>query len=264
MAGAPSFWARLLRQQSELDDRRRVDLDHLLTWAEIEFAELPVNGFLGMHICVDGQHGILIKRGQNHGQRRFTIAHELGHFAIPHHSSVGVRQCLEDDVLEARVTVSIEREANEFAAELLMPRAFFVQDIASKSVCFRSVRKLAGPECYDVSVTACALRWIKLCRDPCALICTERGRIKWKWGGAKFRYALPPTGSHVPAESLAAAILRSETASEDASPVPTWSWIEPRTETVEVLESTFRVPSLDQILSMLLVVEEDREGEPAD
>lgn len=259
MAGSPLFWAQTLRKQSGLGDTCPADLDHLLTWCDIELAELPLSGFLGMHMCVEGNHGILIKEGQTPGQRRFTIAHELGHFAIPHHSTPGVRECLEDDLAGVRVSRPIEREANEFAAELLMPRAQFVRDTARKPVCFRSVKELAAPNRYDVSVTACALRWVDVCSDSCALVCVEGGRIKWKWGGAGFKYALPPNGSTVPVESIAAAVIRGEAPCDNAEPVPTWSWVHPRYNTREVLESTFCVPALDQVLSLVMVVEEDRE-----
>ncbi|MEW5926992.1 MAG: ImmA/IrrE family metallo-endopeptidase [Gemmatimonadota bacterium] len=264
MAGSPLFWAQMLRKQAGLGDTCPTDLDHLLTWCEIELAELPLSGFLGMHMCVEGQHGIMIKEGQNPGQRRFTIAHELGHFAIPHHSTPGVRECLEDDLVGVRVSGPVEREANEFAAELLMPRAPFARDIAHRPACFRSVKELAAPAKYDVSVTACALRWINLCPDPCALVCVEGGRIKWKWGAAGFKYALPQNGSTVPAESIAAAVLRGEAPCDEAETIPCWSWIHPRRNTKEVLESTFYIPALDQVLSLIAVVEEDRETEEDD
>lgn len=259
--GPPPFWARLLREHSGIGESCPADLEHILEWSGVEFAEVPVKGFLGLHMCVNGQHGIMIKEGQSHGQRRFTIAHELGHFAIPHHANAGLRHCLEEDLTGVRVHADIEREANEFAAELLMPRKAFLRDIEFALPSFAAIKELAAPTRYDVSITACALRWIALADQGCALICAEGGRIKWKFGGKRFRYALPPTGSVVPVESGVAALLRGETVSDNLELVPNWAWLEPREATREVYETTFHIPSLDQVLSIIVVGEEDRDDQ---
>lgn len=62
------------------------------------------------------------------GRRRFTIAHELGHWRL--HSDgaeAHTRFCRSDEVgataAEARTARAVEREANRFAAALLMPEA---------------------------------------------------------------------------------------------------------------------------------------------
>jgi hypothetical protein len=259
MAGPPPFWARTLRQHSGIGETCPVNLEQLMEWCGIHFAEVDVKGFLGLHMCVSGQHGIMIKEGQSPGQRRFTIAHELGHFAIPDHADVGMRHCLEEDLTGVRVQAEVEREANEFAAELLMPRRVFLQDIQFKLPSFGTIKKLAAPTRYDVSMTACALRWIELAEQGCALVCIEGGRIKWKYGAKKFRYALPPRGSNVPPETAAAAVLRGELVVDGLEAIPTWAWLEPRESTREVHESTFHIPSLDQVLSIIVVGEEDRD-----
>jgi hypothetical protein len=61
------------------------------------------------------------------GRRRFTIAHELGHWCL-HSTGAGAhtRFCRSDEVgvlteAEAQAARQIEREANRFAAALLMP-----------------------------------------------------------------------------------------------------------------------------------------------
>src|SRR4051794_13107126 len=70
------------------------------------------------------------------GRRRFTIAHELGHWHLHCHDvDAHARFCRSDEVggspEEARVAQAIEREANRFAAALLMP-ADLVRDEATK------------------------------------------------------------------------------------------------------------------------------------
>jgi hypothetical protein len=70
------------------------------------------------------------------GRRRFTIAHELGHWHLHCHDvDAHARFCRSDEVGgsadEARAAKEIEREANRFAAALLMP-ADLVRREASK------------------------------------------------------------------------------------------------------------------------------------
>jgi predicted transcriptional regulator len=53
-------------------------------------------------------------------RRRFTIAHEIGHFVLHAPAALGTVFCRVTDEPEP-VAKRIEREANRFAAELLMP-----------------------------------------------------------------------------------------------------------------------------------------------
>lgn len=68
-------------------------------------------------------------------RRRFTIAHELGHFLL--HGETSVEMHVDRAYVKARNKTSSEGtdpdevEANYFAAELLMPRRFLEEDIAA-------------------------------------------------------------------------------------------------------------------------------------
>src|SRR3546814_17385657 len=73
---------------------------------------------------------ILVKAGTRDDRRRFTVAHELGHFLMPSHR--GSRQCTASDLRERRRNNDHRRqeaEANRFAAGLLMPRPWFARDL---------------------------------------------------------------------------------------------------------------------------------------
>src|ERR1700676_312683 len=63
-------------------------------------------------------------------RRRFTIAHELGHFLMPLHGPNA--QCAKVDMSILTTKDSNrarEAEANRFAAALLMPRELFLRDM---------------------------------------------------------------------------------------------------------------------------------------
>ncbi len=84
--------------------------------------------------CLDAEHKVIyLNSSECNERKRFTIAHELGHFCLGHGSS------LRDTskVNWYAVNPEHERQANQFAAELLMPA------IAIKAMV--EVRKVKDP-----------------------------------------------------------------------------------------------------------------------
>ena len=75
---------------------------------------------------VPGERGtVFLKTGEYTPRSRFTLAHEVGHFCLGHHNGGVVT-----DFFRGRTdgyTNANETEANEFAAELLMPRVMFTE-----------------------------------------------------------------------------------------------------------------------------------------
>jgi hypothetical protein len=71
-------------------------------------------------------HAIVLRGGSGERRRRFTIAHEIGHFVLHPQRSSPERGGMANAAWRAQ-----EREADQFAAELLMPeplvREAFVQ-----------------------------------------------------------------------------------------------------------------------------------------
>lgn len=110
-----------------------------------------------MTIWVDRAEGAASPR-----RRRFTIAHEVGHFRM-HLPIVGVFPDRPQDVAEVTTDVAAddrdsdhqrrEREANIFASELLMPEPLVVEHARATGF---NLSALA--ERFDVSVPAMRLR----------------------------------------------------------------------------------------------------------
>jgi hypothetical protein len=100
---------------------------------------------------------------RSRGRRRFTIAHECGHWVL-HIAGVeqpvccGVEDVAEQaDVEQVRQLRSREADANAFARELLMPKSLVVEQ-AQATGC--NLAALA--ERFDVSVPAIRLRLLTL------------------------------------------------------------------------------------------------------
>lgn len=96
-------------------------------------------------------------------RRNFTTAHELGHFLLHDQEQLHIdhdfRVRLRDD-RSSEGTDEAEREANLFAASLLMPRAFLEADLSGQEYVDLldddSLRELAHK--YGVSTQALAIR----------------------------------------------------------------------------------------------------------
>ena len=119
-------------------------------------------------LVIDGKHGVIgFNSGHSAARQRFTIAHEIGHYVLhrsdaslfidqryfaafrDRHSSLG-----ED---------SREKEANSFAASLLMPWNVLIREIDSRHFDLgdeEGLRDLAAA--FQVSVQAMAYRLTNL------------------------------------------------------------------------------------------------------
>jgi Zn-dependent peptidase ImmA (M78 family) len=104
-----------------------VDVDALARECGLAVAYVDVDGKLSGQLYPDLREITVNRRGRSRARQRFTLAHELGHWQLCHHTlgelppdTLGYSGAFEDEGShEGRSSVEIE--ANTFAAELLMP-----------------------------------------------------------------------------------------------------------------------------------------------
>lgn len=102
----------------------------------------------------------------NKQRKRFTIAHELGHFLLPNHNNNLI--CTKDDI-SFKSQAPIEREANEFASEILMPSKLFTSEHFFKAEPeIENIIRLA--KLFDVSLQACCYKYASLNHYPIAIV----------------------------------------------------------------------------------------------
>jgi len=261
--------AQLFRQYRlppDARDARRCDLDPILDEDGLEVCESQVAD-CGYAACLlrmpDGGGGIMIAAGQDRGRRRFSLAHELGHYHIPRHKNVGVALYCADADLRAREIDArrLEWEANDFATELLMPRRLFARDVAGREATFRTVTELADPGMYDVSLTAAAWRLVETSREACALVVSVDGHVEWLVRSEAWRYPLAEWRRPLPRGSAGEAVARGESPNPRAEPVDPLVWLSSSDgrwlggDSVEMFESTHSIPRLGQVLSLLWAIE---------
>lgn len=143
---------------------------------EESFEDGQISGFIQMKTG-NGRPAIVVNSANSDERRRFTIAHELGHYFLHKNQSVHIddvdtadltldhrEMVLYRDATASQATHICEIQANQYAAELLMPRVSITQDAAALREqnygMSEIVEKLSGK--YKVSQSAMAIRLNKL------------------------------------------------------------------------------------------------------
>lgn len=109
-------------------------------------------------------------------RQRFTIGHELGHFLLPWHRHTTFN-CTTEDV-SGRANKDWETEANQFSAELLLPRSLVTQRLQGYgSPEMTHIQKLS--EDFETSIEATARRFIELSEHPCAVVFSKDNVVRY-------------------------------------------------------------------------------------
>jgi hypothetical protein len=109
-------------------------------------------------------------------RKRFSIAHELGHFKLNHLKGSIEKVCSNRD-MSSWHRPDIETEANFFASELLMPQKLVERMCDVAEVNFEPIRQIA--DVFRSSLTASAIRFVRFCPEQCAFVYSEEGKISW-------------------------------------------------------------------------------------
>ncbi len=118
-----------------------------------------------------------LPEGEHHPRTRFSVAHELGHYFIPEHYKYlrhGGKP--HPSSSEYRTAVQMEREADTFAATLLLP-THLVKPIINKGITLKRLEEVARD--FQVSLLCTAIRAIRLSDEPCAVVGIRDGGIAW-------------------------------------------------------------------------------------
>ena len=112
---------------------------------------------------------------------RFTLAHELGHYFLPHHRLALMRGTIQPhgsiNYLTDNKSWQLEREADRFASSLLMPENTFRNFIHGRKFDFHILRELA--DVFIVSLSAVALRFVDIGNYPIMVVYCVDKKIRW-------------------------------------------------------------------------------------
>lgn len=137
-----------------------VPVEEIAAKYQIRIRKAPHANFSGMLIRKDGHALIGVSTSESPVRQRFTLAHELGHFFLHPNKDAFVDY---RDNKKGVMRTPREKEANMFAAALLMPRQVLLKDfktIAKGGFSDDELSTLARR--YDVSEDAMRFRLMNL------------------------------------------------------------------------------------------------------
>jgi Zn-dependent peptidase ImmA (M78 family) len=124
---------------------------------------------------------------QSNGFRRFTVAHELGHYFLEGHPE----EILKAGIIHAsragftEGTSSIELEADHFAAGLLMPSRLVRELLGKQPVGLEGIEELAAQS--QCSLTASAIRAAECSPYPMAIIVSQGDSVRYSFMSDPFK-----------------------------------------------------------------------------
>lgn len=155
-------------------------------------------------------------------RRRFSAAHELGHWMMDR-GKISSFLCQEKVYATEWSEDNPERRANRYAADLLLPKFMFEPRAKNKEITFSTVRSLAYE--FITSLTATAIRLVEFGSFPAVIVCNEPGRRRWFVRGSDVSDVLrlrETPGAYTCAHDL----LRGKSPAEGPTDVQADGWID--------------------------------------
>ncbi|WP_354678496.1 ImmA/IrrE family metallo-endopeptidase [Cupriavidus plantarum] len=143
---------------------------------EVRYEEL--DGCEATLVGVGNKAIATIRPSGNHGRERFSVGHELGHWNLHRGKSF---RCRVDDLSENLASDTVlEKEADSYAAHLLMPRALFDPAIRSgaKIPSFKHIEEVA--QAFEVSMAAAVIRMAEVDSLPVIVASYSAKGIRWR------------------------------------------------------------------------------------
>jgi hypothetical protein len=147
------------------------------------------------------------------GRVRFSVAHELGHFYLPQHRAFLVSGVWHGSRAGFVSEKPLEREADRFAAALLMPRKLFFQAVRGRgSVCTLNDLGRFADLTFQTSLTSTVIRYVQLDFEPCCVVLSRGGVVLFALASDEMRgLGLGWLAKHspVPATSVTGRLIKS-------------------------------------------------------
>ncbi len=234
--------------------------------SEITVKEIAaVRGAFVKERSLTGSEARLVRKGSigiitindmipENSRRRFAIAHELGHFEL--HNSSQLLVCNEEDMFIWNHRKNQEVEANEFAANLLMPKHLFLRFLQCKTPNIEHIREVANE--FRTSLTATALRYVGLSSEPCAFVVSRDGAIEWYKKSSAFDFHVN-VGEKLSKDTYASDFYDGISMSGRPQKVHAEAWLAGTfSEDSEIIEHSFALMKYNTVLSLLWIDDDIR------
>ena len=249
MKASPEHFARALVDFLEVEQPFK--FADIVRDLGLQVRQVNSTGFDGALVRVAGVPlGIIAVREDilEKASKRFTVAHEIGHYVLPGHEA-DCSVCTESDIdLLHMKTGQREKEANKFAAELLLPRIKILEIVTERGLSFDTCKFISRK--FETSLTVAAIRCIEVTGQKAAFVESRKAVVRsfersrtWKDFIAQGR----EIGSQALARQLSINGYR-----EKKGRVPEIAWIWDETGKGMLTEESMLMPQYNTVLSILI------------
>lgn len=174
----PVARAREIHTELNILEPDEIDVERIAFYKD---AQVRYEALHGMDGCIvrEGNAAVITVNSaiSYEGQKRFVIAHELGHFFL-HPNTRQVESVNQDQTNNwSEHQASEEYEANIFAAELLMPALLFAERIKGKVPSFDLIESLQKE--FKTTLTATAVQFVLNSKEECAIVSSSERQRMW-------------------------------------------------------------------------------------
>jgi Zn-dependent peptidase ImmA (M78 family) len=187
------------------------------------------------------------------GRQRFTLAHEIGHYVLPGKPSAAACSVAPTSASRHR-GASIERAADRFAVELLMPAEKVRPVVCENGVTLANIEQIR--KSFDVSLTAAAYQAVELSDEECAVVFTVAGIVKHYRGSSSWNYRIR-TNHALGEYTVARKLFESKQPTDDCDMVYLTEWareVDCWDRSIQVWEQSMNQINYSTILSLLTVL----------
>jgi len=213
--------------------------------------DVDADAFDGALIRVKGtdRGKILINKNvREPGRRLFTLAHEVAHFVMPGHGREA-SLCRATDVETWDPTVrAAEREANEFAASVLMPE-MVCRPYVRREPSLAAVQEMR--EACGVSLTAALVRYVRMSSFAVAMVRSEGGVVRWAIPSTEFRASIKRGRVHPDTFAADAAADRPVPDDFDHVPASAWLYENAIIDGSRIYEASLAMPRYNAVVTLL-------------
>lgn len=181
---------------------------------------------------------------------RFSIGHEFAHFYIPHHREMLIRGKAHYSLEGFRHKNAVERQADVFAAALLIPTRFLRERMGRRGFLSLSQVLTLADDC-KASAQATAFRYTRFTKEPHLALVSEDGNVLYgfaseearAWGFWRLRDFAIPEGSATLRATAATGIVEDKT--------EVGIWFPARGTHAELWEEAVQLGSSTRVLTLL-------------
>ncbi len=232
-----------LLKELGISEPKEIDIEAIAEHCNATVMYGQLTGSEARIVGADDTAIITVNRSPSRGRERFSAAHELAHW-LRDAGEVALL-CNPDSAFDDSGGGNQETRANDYAADLLLPKYMFKPRSEGKSMTLQTVSSLADE--FTTSLTATAIRLVQTGSFPAVVVVSDAERMRWFRRGPDVPDSLWP---HLPGRKTFAYDIARRKAESGSDHVYVDEWMSGAVERHTIHEDSRRLTE-DLVLSIL-------------